>query len=116
MMEVIPVIQGVMAVNNDDFSTTLSPDAERIALKLQSYLRSKNGHLLEQIRLNHGKERYYWSVMHKEFILVNGQSQLYLLPWEKDEKGQLYVYSPYLFAQCAVFLVPEEEIVMMGYN
>ena len=105
-----------MEVNDIDISTSLSPDAERIALKLQSYLRSKDGELLEQVRLKHGKERYYWSIMHKEFILVNGSAQMYLLPWKKDDKGQVYVYSPYLFAQCAVFLVPEEEIVMVGYN
>jgi hypothetical protein len=101
-----------MVENND----SISPTARALAYKLQSYLKSKNGYLLDLVKLNHKKDRYYWCIMAKKFILVNGDSELYILPWKKDEKGQYYIYSPYTFAQGAVFLVPEEEIITIGAN
>ena len=103
-------------MNIDDFDTPLDPDAESLAYKLQAYLKSKSGNLLELITLNHKQDRYYWCIMSKKFILVNGDCEMYLLPWRKDKKGQCYVYAPYSFAQGAVFLVPEEEIVILGAN
>jgi hypothetical protein len=103
-------------MNLDDFEPYLDPDAEALAFKLQAYLKSKNGNLLEQITLNHKDNRYYWCIMTKGFILINGNAEMYLLPWKQDDKGQYYVYSPYSFAQGAVFMVPKNEIVKMGYN
>ena len=103
-------------MNINDFDPPLDPDAEALAYKLQAYLKSKSGNLLELITLNHKQDRYYWCIMSKKFILVNGDCEMYLLPWRKDKKGQCYVYAPYSFAQGAVFLVPEEEIVILGAN
>ena len=103
-------------MNIDNFDPPLDPDAEALAYKLQSYLKSKSGNLLELMTLNHKQDRYYWCIMSKKFILVNGDCEMYLLPWKRDDKGQCYVYAPYSFAQGAVFLVPEEEIVILGAN
>lgn len=112
----IPVIQGVMAVNKDEFDTYLDIDAERLAYKLEEYLKGKDGKAYEPIRLNHSSDRYYYSILHKKLILVNGKAQMWLLPWGKDDKGQVYVYSHHFFSQGAIFMVPEEEIVHLGFN
>ena len=46
-------------------------------------------------------------------ILVNGKASMYLLPWGKDDKGQVRLFSS-LFLSRAVFLVPEEEMFTWG--
>jgi hypothetical protein len=100
----------------DDLNTVLDPDAELMAYKLEAYLKGKDGKAFEPVRLNHSDDRYYYSILHKSFILINGKAQMWLLPWGKDEKGQVHVYSHHFFSQGAVFLVPEEEIVYLGFN
>ena len=100
----------------DDLNTVLDPDAELLAYKLEAYLKGKDGKAFEPITLNHSDDRYYYSILHKSFILINGNASMYLLPWGKDDKGQVHVYSHYFFSQGAVFLVPEEEIVYLGFN
>ena len=116
MMGVIPVIQGVMAVENDDFKHPLDPDAETLAYKMQAYLKTKKGDLLECVRLKGKSPRYYWSIMTKDFCLVHPHSEMYIMPWQKTEKGDVYVYSPHTFWQGQVFLVPESEIIKMEFN
>ncbi len=101
---------------NESKVPELDPNAEKLALKLQAYMRSKQGELLPLVTLEHKKERYYWCVLSKKFILVNGSAEMYLLPWEKSEKGEYYIYSHYLFGQGAVILVPEDEIKFTGFN
>jgi hypothetical protein len=115
-MKVVSVIQGVVTVENSDFECPLDPDAEALANKMASYLKSKKGELLEPVTLKGKKSRYYWSIMTKAFCLVHPQSEMYLIPWKKTEKDQYYVYSPHLFWTGLVFLVPKEEIIFMGYN
>ena len=116
MMGVIPVIQEVMAVNKDDLSPKLDPDAKALALKLQAYMKSKKGNLLEPVRLTGNRPRYYWSIMTKSFYLVHPHNEMYKLPWKITEKGEVYVYSHGLFCQGQVFLVPENEIIKMEFN
>ena len=94
----------------------LDPGLQRLVSKLQSYMRSKNGNLLEQVCLNHSDNRYYWCILNKKFILINGSTEMYLLPWKKTDKNEYYIYSHYVFSQGAVFQVPDEEIVFLGFN
>jgi len=100
----------------DDLDTYLDIDAEHLAYKLENYIKGKDGKAFEPITLNHSDDRYYYSILHKSFILINGKASMYLLPWGKDDKGQVHVYSHHFFSQGAVFLVPEEEIVYLGFN
>ena len=112
----IPVIQEVMAVENDDLNPFLDPDAEALANKMASFLKSKQGELLEPIRLKGKDSKYYWSIMQKAFCLVKPDAEMYLVPWKQSEKGEYYVYSPHLFWAGQVFLVPKDEIIFIGYN
>ena len=77
-------------MNFDDFDRPLDPDAEALAYKLQAYLKSKSGNLLEPVTLTHKKNKYYWCILAKSFILVNGDSEMYLLPWKKTEKNESF--------------------------
>ena len=103
-------------MNFDDFERPLDPDAEQLALKMQAFLKSKNGNLLQPVRLKGKKETYYWSFMNKKHELLHPNSEMYLLPWQETEKGEYYVYSPYTFQSGNVFLVPKNEIVDLGFN
>ena len=103
-------------MNNDPFDPYLDPDAEALANKMASYLKSKKGELLEPVRLRGKKSKYYWSIMEKGFCLVKPDAEMYLVPWKETKKGEYYVYSPHLFWTGQVFLVPKAEIVSMGFN
>jgi hypothetical protein len=103
-------------MNFDDFERPLDHDAETLALKMENFLKSKGGNLLQPIRLNREKPTYYWSFANKEFQLLHPACEMYLVPWAETEKGQYYVYSPYNFQTGNVFLVPKEEIIHIGFN
>jgi len=103
-------------MNFDDFGDYPCPDTLSLAYKLQAYMKSKKGDLLDSVVLKHKEDRYYWCVLSKKFVMVNGNTEFYLLPWRKDKKNQCYLYCHHLFAQGAVLLVPEEEIVYVGFN
>lgn len=113
---VILETQEEMAVNNDEFEKPLDPDAEALAYKMQKFLKSKAGNLLQPVRLKGNKVAYYWSFMEKKFTLVHADSEMYLVPWKETEKGEMYVYSPYNFQQGNVFLVPKDQIIYLGFN
>ncbi len=103
-------------MNNDLFDPFLDPDAEALANKMASFLKSKKGDLLEPIRLKGKKPKYYWSIMEKSLCLIKPDAEMYIVPWKVTEKGEHYVYSPHLFWAGQVFLVPKEEIIFMGFN
>ena len=118
-MEVDTVMETIleeMAVNNDEFEVPLDPDAESLAYKMQAFLKSKSGHLLQPVRLKGQRETYYWSFMNKKHELLHPNSEMYLLPWKMTEKGEYFVYSPYNFNSGNVFLIPKDQIIDMGFN
>jgi hypothetical protein len=100
----------------DDFERPLDPDAEALANKMASFLKSKNGELMESVSLKGKKPKYFWSIMSKGFCLVHPEAEMYLVPWAPNEKGQFYIYSPHLFWAGEVFLVPQDEIIFLGFN
>jgi hypothetical protein len=103
-------------MNLDDILPLLSHEAEEFALKIEAFCKDTEGRFLQPVRLTHKKDTYYWCVLQKKFILVNGNSEMYLFPWEKNEKNQFYVYCHHLFLQGTVVLVPEDEIQLVGFN
>ena len=59
---------------------------------------------------------FYYSLVDKRMIPVQKRGELYLLPLEKDEKGRFYVFSPGLFGSGMVVLVPEDELILIGFQ
>mgnify|MGYP003113262339 CR=1 FL=1 len=103
-------------MNINDFDPYLDPDAESLAYKMQAFLKSKSGNLLQPVRLKGERETFYWSFMNKKHELLHPQAEMYLLPWKETKKGEYYVYSPYNFQSGNVFLVPKGEIIDLGFN
>ena len=94
----------------------LSLSAKALYEKLEKFLKSKSGNLLPSVKLKGEAGGYYYSVSDKRFVYVDRNSELYLLPWKKDEKGRLYLYSPYTFKQGMIIVAEEEEIILLGFN
>jgi hypothetical protein len=90
-------------MNLDDILPLLSHEAEEFALKIEAFCKDTEGRFLQPVRLTHKKDTYYWC-------------EMYLFPWEKNEKNQFYVYCHHLFLQGTVVLVPEDEIQLVGFN
>ena len=120
---VILVVMEVVVENNigentmfEEKDNTLSLSAEALAEKLQKFLVSKDGNLLPCVKLKGKKGGYYYSVSDRGFVYIDRNCELYLLPWKRDEKGRLYLYSPYTFKQGMIIAVEEDEIVLLGFN
>ena len=64
-----------------------------------------------------GKGRgHYYSMVEKKPIEVPRKGEYYLLPWQEDEEGRVYVFSKYIFSSGLILLVPKEEVILIGYN
>lgn len=94
----------------------LSLSAKALYEKLEKFLKSKEGNLLPSVKLKGEKGGYYYSVSDRGFVYIDRNCELYLLPWKKDEKGRLYLYSPYTFKQGMIIVAEEDEIVLLGFN
>ena len=95
---------------------TLSLTEQALVEKLEQFMKSKNGNLLPSVTLKGKGGGYYYSASDKSFVYVDRNSELYLLPWKRDEKGRLYLYSPYTFKQGMIILVEEDDIILLGFN
>jgi hypothetical protein len=103
-------------MNLDDILPLLSHEAEEFALKVEAFCKDTDGNFLQPVRLNHKEDRFYWCILQKKFTLINGNSEMYLFPWKKDKKGRFHVYCHHLFTQGTVVLIPQDEIIMVGFN
>ena len=89
----------------------------KLAVKLSAYLKDRDGNSLQLINFKQKGTGFYWSITEKSFILVNKESDWYYAPVrDKDERGRICLYSPYLFSMGVIILVPEEEIDLIGFN
>ena len=110
------VAMEVEVVNDKIDDKLLNIDAKSLAIKMESFLKSKDGTLYTPITLKNKRETYYWSIMEKKLCLLHPKSEMYLIPWKETEKGELYVYTPYNFYQTNVFIIPKDEIIILGFN
>jgi len=94
----------------------LSISAKALYEKLEKFLKSKDGNLLPSVKLKGEGGGYYYSVSDRGFVYVDRNSELYLLPWRKDEKGRLFLYSPYTFKQGMIIVAQEDDILLLGFN
>ena len=72
--------------------------------------------MLEPIWLNIAEKQQFYSKTEKKPLYLGPTWTMYLVSSKKDEKGRVMVYSPYLFHQGQVFLVPANLIIRLGYN
>lgn len=94
----------------------LDVDAMKLVEKIEKFMVSKSGYLLPTAKIKGKKGGYYWSVTDKAFMYVDRKSELYILPWKKDDKGRMYLFSPYTFKQGIIIAVYEDEIIKLGFN
>lgn len=89
---------------------------EKYYNKLWSFICDQKTIMLEPIQLNIPEKQLFYSKSDKKHLFLGPTWQMYLISEKKDENGCVLVYSPYLFAQGQVFLVPEKLIIRLGYN
>ena len=89
---------------------------ERHYIKLWSLICDKKTVMLEPIQLNIKEKQLFYSKSDKKHLFLGPTWQMYLVSEKKDENGCVMVYSPYLFAQGQIFLVPKDLIIRLGYN
>ena len=106
---------GVNMMDIEDIEP-LSMDAKALVEKLEKFMVSKAGNLLPSVKLKGVGGSYYYSASDRSFVYINKNAELYLLPWKKDEKGRLYLYSPHTFKQGVIIMAEEEDIILLGFN
>ena len=87
-----------------------------MARKIAGFLKEGTKNSLKSVNIKGDGVGFYYDLSSNKFIPVNRHSEMYILPIKKDENGNKYVFLPYTFAQGAVILVPEEELIIIGYN
>jgi hypothetical protein len=105
-----------LSFNDIGYELPLDVDVRRLVEKLEKFMVSKSGNLLPSVQIKGKSGSYYYSVSDKYFKYVDRQSEFYLLPWKKYEGNRVYVYTPYTFKQGIIILVPEDEIILLGFN
>jgi len=89
----------------------------KLAARLAVGLKTKEGNLLELAKFKQKGEGFYYSLSDKRHILANRGEEWFYVPFiQKDEKGRICLYSPYLFSMAVFIMVPEEEIELIGFN
>ncbi len=96
--------------------STVSPSVKALYEKLEKFMKSKEGNLLPSVKLKGKKGGYYYSVSDRGFVYMDRNAELYLLPWKRDEKGRLFLYSPHTFKQGMIIVAEEDEIILLGFN
>ena len=91
-------------------------DFVKLAKKIAKLLKDGEKNSLQAVVIKGKGVGYYYNLVTMTFIPVPRESEMYYLPVQPDDKGNLYIFTPYTFSQGAVILVPEEEIEIIGFN
>jgi len=89
---------------------------EDLAIKASEYLKDKSGKALHSVRIKGDGLGYYWSPSDKKLILVPKSAEYYYLPWEKDEKGRIFLFLPSFLTSGLVICVDPDDIEVLGFN
>lgn len=95
----------------DDFGQIAKEEmeytVEKFYTKLWSFICDQKTVMLQPIHLNIKEKQLFYSKSDKKHLFLGPTWQMYLISDKKDENGCVMVYSPYLFSQGQVFLVPK---------
>ena len=110
------LIKGLEHQKGNPYKSDWNYMVEKHYNKLWSFICDQKTTMLQPIHLNIPKKQLFYSKSDKKHLFLGPTWQMYLVSEKKDENGCVMVYSPYLFAQGQVFLVPEKLIIRLGYN
>ena len=89
---------------------------EKHYTKLWSLICDQKSVMLEPIQLKIKEKQLFYSKTDKKYLFLGPTWQMYLVSNKIDENNRVMVYTPYLFAQGQIFLVPKDLIIHLGYN
>jgi len=94
----------------------LYKNPKKLASKLAKMLQTKDGELLQPVKLKGTGPGYYYSVNDKKLILCPRNSEYYILPWLDDDESRCYVYSHFNWQIGVILKVFKEDIEFVGFN
>ncbi len=104
-------------MDEKDYDKEFLTNSFKIAIRLASVLKTKEGQLLPIVKFKEPGLGFYYSIADKRFIRINREEEWYLVPYiDKDEQGRVCIYSPFLFSMTIFVMVPPEELETVGYN
>ncbi len=104
-------------MGNADQSKEFKANFIKLAAKLSGWTKSKDGYLLEPVKIKGNGKGFYWSVSDKAFAWVDKDLEWYYIDGvDADEQQRVCLYSPYIFASGVICRVPIEEVTFIGFN
>ena len=110
------LIRDLEAKTSKEYKSEWDIALEKHYTKLWSLICDKKSVMLQPIHLNIPEKQLFYSKSDKKNLFLGPTWQMYLVSEKTDENGRVMVYSPYLFAQGQIFLVPKDLIIRLGYN
>jgi len=101
---------------DDLYESDWNINLKKYYTRLSNYICDGKTVMLEPIHLNIKEKQQFYSKSDKKLLFLGPTWQMYLISDKKDDQGRVMIYSPYLFAQGQVFLVPKSLIIRLGYN
>ena len=84
--------------------------------KINKLIDVNDKNLLESVILKGNGPHFYYSVADKTMVRVPAVSEMYILPFKRDNNGNLYIFSPWIGGSGIVLSIPEENLTKIGLN
>ncbi len=94
----------------------LYKNPKKLAMKLQNFLKSDEGELLQPIKIKGTGIKYLYSHYDKKFVPCPCDGEYYLMHWVDEDPDVCYVYSHYKWMTGIVLKVRRQEINFIGFN
>ena len=94
----------------------LYKNPKKLAMKLQNFLKSDEGELLQPVKIKGTGIKYFYSYYDKRFVPCPCNSEYYLMHWLDEDPDVCYVYSHYKWMMGVVLKVKRQEIKFIGFN
>tara|TARA_Y100000592_G_scaffold17799_1_gene26873 strand:+ start:919 stop:1212 length:294 start_codon:yes stop_codon:yes gene_type:complete len=91
-------------------------DFKSVAKEIANLLSKGEQNSLVAVMLAGEGRGFYYSLVDKKPVEVPRRAEYYLLPFEEDSEGRMYVFTTHIFYSGLILLVPKEQIELIGYN